>query len=177
MQKTDCFYLGRIVGKFSFRGELLVKLDTDNPRKYLEKESFFIAVDEDLVPFFVERSSLHKSDLMRVKFEDIDSDEGADPMINKELYLPLTDLPELGDGEFYFHEVLGFDVYDQKHGKLGEVKSVDDHGAQALFVIDHPTNEILVPITEAFIERIDKVYKEVHLTLPEGLIELYIGEE
>ncbi|SRR5699024_2898307 len=176
MQKTDCFYLGRIVGKFSFRGELLVKLDTDNPLRYLEKESFFIEIGEDLIPFFVERSSLHKSDLMRIKFEDIDDESKADALIDKELYVPLTDLPELGKEEFYFHEVIGFVVFDEQYGKLGVLKAIDDRAAQALFIIAHPQNEILVPITDPFLQKVDKKKKEIHLLLPAGLLELYIGE-
>lgn len=174
MQKTECFYLGRIVGKFSFRGELLVKLDTDNPEKYVERESFFIAIGGELIPFFVEFSSLHKSDLLRVKFEDVESDSEADPLIDKELFLPLDDLPELEENEFYFHEVIGFSVFDENYGRLGEVKAIEDRAAQALFIIAHPKNDILVPITDSFLKKVDKEKAEIHLDLPEGLLGLYI---
>lgn len=174
MQKTDCFYVGRIVGKFSFKGEVSVKLDTDFPEDYLEKESFFIEVDGNLIPFFVEKSNLQKSDLLRIKFEGVDTEEQAIDLIDKVLYLPLTALPELEDDQFYFHEVIGFTMFDKVHGELGKLKAIDENSSQALFVIAHNKNEILVPITDDFIESIDKKKKEIHLNLPDGLIDLYI---
>ncbi len=174
MQKTECFYLGRIVGKFSFKGEVLIKLDTDYPEDYLEKESFFIDINEDLIPFFVERSNLQKSNLLRVKFEDIDTEIDAEGILDKNIYLPLNELPELEENQFYFHEIIGFTVYDKTHGKLGILKAVNDSTAQALFIIAHPKGDILVPVTDPFIDHIDKVKKELHLILPAGLLELYI---
>ena len=51
MQKEDCFYLGKIVKKYSFKGELLVKLDTDDPKFYTKMESNFCCVQQKPIPF------------------------------------------------------------------------------------------------------------------------------
>ena len=72
MRKENCFFLGKIVKKYSFKGELLIKLDTDEPQVYEHLEAIFIQVRNNFIPFFVVHSRLHKSQLLRVKFEDVD---------------------------------------------------------------------------------------------------------
>ncbi len=176
MRKEECFYVGTIVNKFSFKGELLVKLDTDEPELFLEMESVFIEIGKNLVPFFIERSQLHKSLLLRVKFEDVDDEPMADSLMKRELYLPLTALPELEGNQFYFHEVIGFEMIDTEYGSVGTITGVNDTTSQALFEVDHDGNEVLIPINDEFIELVDREKKTITVTTPDGLIDLYISE-
>lgn len=174
MTKDECFYLGKIVSKFSFKGEVLIKLDTDEPEAYTEMESVFVDYNDNLVPFFIEKSALHKSDLLRVKFEDVDTEEDADDLMRADIYLPLSMLPELEDDKFYFHEVIGYSAEDTHHGKIGIIKSINDNRAQPLFEIDFNGKEILIPVNDDFISRVDKKNKTIYFDTPVGLIDIYL---
>ena len=174
MQKEDCFYLGKIVKKYSFKGELLVKLDTDDPGIYTKMESVFIDKNKNLIPFFIERSSLHKSTLLRVKFEDIDSEEDANKLLKSELYLPLEFLPQLTGNKFYYHEIFGFEAEDLSFGLIGIIKGVNDNTNQAILEIDRNGSEILIPLIDDFIKSVDRELKKIILEVPEGLIDIYL---
>lgn len=176
MQKSQCFFLGKIVKKYSFKGELLVKLDTDEPELYEHMDSVFIEVRDTLLPFFIESSQLHKSELLRIKFEDVDTEEDADALMKSELYLPLEFLPKLGEGKFYFHDIIGFDVLDINFGHVGIITAVNDSTAQSLFEIDRDGIEILIPMNDEFISKVDKLNKVIHVNTPEGLIDLYLED-
>ncbi|MBP1839281.1 ribosome maturation factor RimM [Formosa algae] len=176
MKKEECFFLGKIVKKYSFKGELLIKLDTDEPELFEDMDSVFIDLRNNLVPFFIESSQLHKSELLRVKFEDVDSEADADALMKSDLYLPLDFLPELEGNKFYFHEIIGFTVEDLNFGKVGIIKAINDSTAQALFEIDRDGIEILIPMNDEFISKVDKPNKTIFVETPEGLIDLYLEE-
>ena len=174
MKKEDCFYLGKIVKKYSFKGELLAKLDTDQPDLYDNLEAVFIDLRGNLVPFFITSSQLHKSDLLRLNFEDVNSEADADALIKSELYLPLDLLPKLDGDKFYFHEVIGFTIKDKNYGHVGILRAINDSTAQALFEIDRDGIEILIPMNEEFIDKVDRKNKTIVVNTPEGLIDLYV---
>jgi 16S rRNA processing protein RimM len=174
MRKEDCFYLGKIVKKYSFKGELLAKLDTDQPELYEDLDAVFVQLGRDFLPFFVEKSSLHKSDLLRLKFEDVDTEDDAEQLLKCELYLPLAALPKLEGNKFYYHEIVGFTVEDVNFGTVGTIVSVNDTTAQPLFEIDRNGIEILIPMNDDIIQKVDREAKVIHVETPEGLIDLYL---
>lgn len=174
MQKEDCFYLGKIVKKYSFKGELLVKLDTDEPELFTEMESVFVEQRKNLIPFFIEESSLHKSELLRVRFEDVKNEDEANALIGAHLYLPLKFLPKLSGNKFYYHEIIGFTAMDEAFGAIGDITGVNDTTSQALFEIDHNGIQILIPMIDHFIKNVDREKKTILLEVPEGLIEMYL---
>ncbi|MFT3794997.1 ribosome maturation factor RimM [Flavobacterium sp.] len=174
MRKDDCFYLGKIAKKFSFKGEVLVYLDTDEPELYENMESVFVEFNKNLVPFFIEQSNLHKGELLRVKFEDVDSEADADEIIGCAVYLPLKMLPKLEGNKFYFHEVIGFAIEDQRLGIVGTIESVNDSTAQPLFEVRRDGKELLIPMIDHFIVEVDRKNKVIKMDLPEGLVEMYL---
>ena len=174
MQKEDCFYLGKIVKKYSFKGEVLAKLDTDQPELYENLDSILIELRGNLIPFFIERSQLHKSELLRIKFEEVDTEQDADSILKSDLYLPLEFLPKLEGDKFYFHEVVGFTIEDVNFGKVGIIKSINDSTAQELFEIDRNGIEILIPMNDEFIKKVDRKNQTILVETPEGLIDLYL---
>jgi len=174
MKKEDCFYLGKIVKKYSFKGEVLAKLDTDDPNIYEDLDAIFLELRGTLIPFFVEQSQLHKSELLRLKFEDVDTETDADAILKSDLYLPLDLLPKLEGNQFYFHEIIGFTVTDNAFGEVGVIKGVNDSTAQALFEIDRNGVEILIPMNDDFIIEVNRDTKTILVDVPEGLIDLYL---
>ncbi|NCO63373.1 MAG: 16S rRNA processing protein RimM [Flavobacteriales bacterium] len=174
MNIEDCFYLGKIVRKYSFNGELLIKLDTDQPELYENLEAVFINYRNSFIPFFIESSQLHKSDLLRVQFEDVTTEAEADSLLKSDVYLPLEFLPKLEGNKFYFHEIIGFKIEDVSYGSFGIIKGVNDSTAQALFEVENNGKEILIPINDAFIVKVDRAKKSILVNTPQGLIDLYL---
>ena len=134
----------------------------------------FVECNKHLVPFFIETSSLHKNDFLRVRFEDVNTEEDADALVGNAVYLPLSMLPKLSGNKFYFHEVIGFEIEDQRLGVFGKIVAVNDTTAQPLFEVLNGEVEILIPMIDHFLVKIDRDNKKVIMNLPEGLVEMYL---
>lgn len=174
MRKEDCFYLGKVVSKYSFKGEVLAKIDADEPDLYENMESVFVSIGNNLVPFFIDRCRLHKSALLRIDFEEVKDEATANRIIGAELYLPLSLLPPLTGDKFYYHEVIGFTLLDAVHGDIGIIEAINDSSSQVLFEAKKGDKELLIPVTDEIVTKVDRASKTVHVSTPEGLVDLYL---
>jgi len=67
-------------------------------------------------------------------------------------------------------------VVDQKMGKIGKVKYIYEANGNDLFAIEFQNKEILVPIHDEFIEKLNKKEKTIFLKLPDGLLDVYLNQ-
>ncbi len=175
MKKEDCFYLGIIAKKYSFKGEVILKLDTDQPEIYENLDAILVDFGKALVPYFVEKSLFQKGNQLRIQFEEVYSEQEADKLLKKDAYLPLNLLPKLKGTKFYYHEISGFILEDINFGEIGLIDSINDSSSQPLFVIKTETEDILIPMVDDFIQKIDRKNKKVLVKTPEGLIDMNRG--
>ena len=175
MKIEDCFQLGYIVKPHGIHGALTIFLDTDTPEYYKELESVYVEYQQKLVPFFIE-SYKPAGNKATIKFQDIDGIDVAARYKGCAIYLPLDRLPKLKEDQFYYHEIVGYRVVDLKVGEIGNVKYIYEANGNDLFAIDYKSKEILVPINDEFIEKLNKKNKTIYLSLPDGLLDLYLNQ-
>jgi len=175
MTKDNCFELGKITKTHGLKGEVVLWLDVDFPEDYEDLESIFLEVKGELVPFFMDSYRLSGNRAI-VQFEDIDTLAKAEVLINLEAFLPLEELPELEDDQFYYHEIIGFKVVDKTLGELGIVQTIHSMQAQDLMVMDYKNCEVLIPVIPEIVLEADKEAKILNVDLPEGLLEVYLEE-
>ena len=173
MNKDACYLLGHISKLHGLNGEVTAFLDVDYPEEYEELESVFVDINSKLVPFFIEHLEATPKKVI-LKFEDTNSAEEAEKLVGKELYLPLSSLPPLSGKAFYYHEIIGFTIVDASFGELGPITEVYPNANQDLIACDHKGKEVLIPVSDDLIEKIDRQEKRLYVQLPEGLIQVYL---
>lgn len=172
MDIDSCYQLGYVVKPHGLQGDVTIYIDADNPNTYKNLESVFIHMDNQLVPFFIKHIKIsgHKALLSLEESRNINF---ANNLKGAELFLPLDRLPELADEHFYYHEIIGYEVIDKETGELGKVLNILSAGPQDILTVDHDGIEVLIPINEETVYKVDKKKELVYVNLPDGLLEIY----
>jgi 16S rRNA processing protein RimM len=109
-----------------------------------------------------------------VRLEDVDDEASVDAVVGRTVYLPEDALAELSDDQYYYHEIIGYSASDPAVSEMMTVEEVMDRPGQPLLVLRLASKEnpVLIPLVEAFVLRVDKVKKHIHIEAPEELYNL-----
>jgi 16S rRNA processing protein RimM len=79
------------------------------------------------------------------------------------------DLPDLDEGEYYAHDLIGLKVVDMEGNPIGELVDVLATGANDVYVVQSPAGERLLPAIESVVKAIDMEKGVLQVVIPEGL--------
>ena len=173
MNKNDCFFFGKVTKTHGLKGEITIKLDVANSADFAELRYLLIEEGGTLVPYFFEYQKIN-GDKMFVQLQDVKKMEQAVTFVGKAVFLPNELMPKLEDDEFYYKEIIGFKLIDEVKGEIGPISNVLEYPTQAVIQVMKDGKEILIPIHDDIIQKVEKKAKTLNVKAPEGLIDMYL---
>lgn len=166
-------HIGRIVASFGLKGEVILQHALG--KKTALKDVAVVFVEEQkgsYLPYFVESSKAKDNEEMYVKFEGINTKESAARITTRNVWLKDVDFRKLA-GKSSPISLLGYIVITDEDENLGPVLEVIEQPHQVLLRIDLEGKEALIPLHEESLDGIDHDKKEIHVVLPDGLLDVY----
>lgn len=173
MKLEEFVEIGYITKTHGLRGEVQVVFSYHEPEK-LKLNAVFLEINGKMVPYFTSSFKLSQQTLGYFQFEDINHIDKAQPLVKKKLFLSKKLMPKKKKEEFTFRDLEGFAAIDENYGDLGKILSVREYPQQFLAAVNYKEKEILFPLSEDFITRIDIDNKTLNISLPDGLLEVYL---
>ena len=167
------YKMGKLVAVFGLKGEMVLKHALGKKSSLKGLAAIFIEEKkESFLPWFVESAKIKSDEDVYVKLEGIDSREAAMKLMQKEVWIPEADFKKLA-AKSAPASILGYTIIDD--GKpLSEILEVIEQPHQLLCRLEMNEKEVLIPLNEQTIGNIDHKKKQVNVSLPEGLLEIYL---
>jgi 16S rRNA processing protein RimM len=150
------------------KGEILMDVHTDFPERL--KTGITVFVGESYQPMVIASLRYHASGLL-VRFRGIKSPEEAGLYRNTWVYVPVANRPELPEGEYYHHQLIGLNVVTDEGRDLGVLVDILETGANDVYVIRAVDgNEVLLPAIPPVVLEIKLADRQMCVRLLDGLI-------
>jgi 16S rRNA processing protein RimM len=170
----EYFKIGKIVAIHGLKGELLLKHELGKKTSLKGLSAIFTEDRKNsFLPWFIETASIKSEEEIYLKLEGVDTREAAMKFTQKEIWLPETDFKKYA-AKSAPASLLGYTIINAGTS-LGEILEVIEQPHQLLCRLLINEKEVLVPLHEEFLEKIDHKKKQVQVVLPEGLLDVYLG--
>lgn len=172
---ANYFNIGKLSAVYGTEGEFILKHSLGKRTALKDITAVFIEDRKNsFFPYFVQHARAKDTEHVYIKLEGIDTRESARNLLQKGIYLEEKDFKGLASSSAPL-SLLGFQVTDKVHGPLGAIEEIIEMPLQVLARVMYREKEMLLPINEQTLVKIDQKQQTVQLDLPEGLLDIYLG--
>lgn len=165
--------VGRLVNTHGIRGEVKVLPSTDFPgERFAPGSRLTLHAPDSSAALEVEVASAreHKGTYL-VSFKGFDNINQVLPYKGWTVKVPASHRVPLGEGEYYFHDIIGCAVVTEEGEELGRISEILRPGANDVWVVERPQGRpVLIPYIRDVVLDVDVAAKRVTIHLMEGLI-------
>ncbi|HBT46320.1 MAG TPA: 16S rRNA processing protein RimM [Peptococcaceae bacterium] len=145
--------VGKVVSTHGYRGEVKVWPWTDFPERFRPGTRLFLAGGGGSLT--VARSRQHGKSVI-IRFNEIPDLTSAEKLRGTILEVEPWEVEPLPPGRYYIFQLVGCRVYTEDGEFLGELRDVQQTGANDVFIIVTPrAKEVLIPAVREIVREID----------------------
>jgi len=169
---TREFRAGIVTSTHGLKGEIKIHPETACVRPLCDAGEYLIyPEDKELRKVKVRRATPHKH-MVLAALDGYFRIESAKELIGAEVYIDPYVLPEVKDGNYYWHQLHGLRVVDRNAGDIGILDNVLSTPGHYIYVVQGAFGEVMIPAVDAMLERVDLDAGFMYVDLPQGLVEL-----
>lgn len=171
---NEYIHIGKLVASFGLKGELILKHEFGRKTPFKGIEVLFVEeLKGNYLPYFIESAKATNQEETTIKFEGVNTKESAARLVSRNIWVTDVDFRSLV-GKSAPIALLGYTLFNQGD-LLAPIEEVISQPHQILLRITLKGKEALIPLHEASLDKIDHEKKQVHVILPDGLLEIYTG--
>lgn len=160
--------VGKLRRPHGIKGEMLLGVMTDFPERIVPGVVLYLREGEEQITISSVRK--HNKGLL-VYIEEYPNIEDVQNIRNWEVFVRADDRPKLPKGEYYWHELVGMEVVTDEGASLGVLVEKIETGAKPVYVVrGEDGKDILLPVIDEVILKIDLKKKQMTVHLLEGLV-------
>ncbi|WP_188454413.1 ribosome maturation factor RimM [Virgibacillus oceani] len=166
------FNVGKIVNTHGIRGEVKVHRISDFDERFEIGETLYLVKDnEHPIQLEIKSHRIHKGfDL--ISFKGLDNINDVEQYKGSKLKISENQLTDLDEDEYYYHEIIGCDVFTANGDNLGTIKEILSPGANDVWVVKQPQGkDLLIPYIRDVVKEIVVDEKKVVIDPMEGLLD------
>ncbi|TKG94636.1 16S rRNA processing protein RimM [Puteibacter caeruleilacunae] len=173
INRQECIYIGKILKTHGIHGELTLTTEEGIIDLIEDPDHLFLEIDQLLVPFFFsdENFRIRSANSLTIGFDDIPSQEKANEYKGCPVYISRQFINQQTD-ETNPNLLIGYELIDTQVGSIGIIEDLHDFSGNMILSVNRDNQEVMVPLTEEFIEAIDQDKKQLIMNCPEGLFDL-----
>ncbi|HDD62235.1 MAG TPA: 16S rRNA processing protein RimM [Chloroflexi bacterium] len=162
-----------LIGKFrrphGIRGEVRMTVLTDFPE--LISPGQVIYAGERYSAYTVREIRWHGGDML-VSLKELPDRTAVEIFRNVMVYMKSEDMPELPEGDYFIHQLVGMEVITDQGEKLGTLKEILITGANDVYLVESPEGkELLIPAIEDVVLDINQDSGQILVHIISGLLD------
>ena len=170
---VEYFKIGKLVAAHGVKGELVLKHELGKKTSLKGLQTIFVEqTKSSFLPWFIETVRIKNEEEVFIKLEGISTREADLKLTPKEVWFTEADVKKFSAKSSPIN-LLSYTVINEGN-PIGEIIEVIEQAHQMLCRIEINKREVLIPLNESTLTKIDHKKKEVIVRLPEGLLEIYL---
>lgn len=165
------YVVGKVLKPQGLKGELKTEIVTSFPEHFKKLTKLYFKQNDEFIAYRKVQARINGR-FVFLKLEGIDRIEQAEQFRKKEVFIDEDQLTTLPEDEYFVHDLIGLQVFDEKDRLLGEIVDVELAASNDCYVLqDAGGKQYLIPAIRDIVKQIDISDKRMVIHVMAGLLD------